>query len=233
MRPLIGITLDWQEQGSYSTRAHYALRQHYFDAVWAAGGLPVAIPLNPNAIGEYLARVGGLVIPGGDYPTPSSWYADPHNLVVSHPRVEVDMLFLNAALDADMPLLAICAGFQELTVAMGGKLHWRIAQKVKNPERHREIPLEKAAHALEIAEGSLLHRLVGKTRMDINSHHYEGLADPGRALVSGQAPDGVVEAIEVPGKRFALGVQWHPEMFTAEGCDDRKLFEGLVAAAKE
>jgi putative glutamine amidotransferase len=231
-RPLIGITLDWQQEGSFSKLPHYALRQGYFDAVYAAGGLPVALPLVLEAIPLYLKKIKGLVVPGGDYPTPSSWYEDPHNLVVDHPRVDVDMAYIQAALDMDMPLLAICAGHQELAVACGGKLAWRIAQTVKDPLPHRKISLDKRAHEVKVKKDTCLMRVMGQAVIEINSHHFEGVVNAGKAIVCGKAPDGVIEAIEVPGKKFAIGVQWHPEMFRQPDTPDFKLFKAFIDAAQ-
>jgi putative glutamine amidotransferase len=229
-RPLIGITLDWQQEGSFSRRPHYALRQAYFDAVWAAGGRPVGLPLQADGMNGYLKLVKGLVVPGGDYPTPSSWYEDPHNLVVDHPRVEVDMGFIQAALELDKPLLAICAGYQELAVAMGGKLAWRIAQTVKDPLPHRKISLDKCAHQVKVKKDTCLRHVMGQAVIETNSHHFEGVVKPGKAVVCGKAPDGIIEAIEVPGKKFAIGVQWHPEMYREE--TDQKLFKAFIDAAQ-
>lgn len=230
MRPLIGITLDWQENGSFSKRPHYALREHYFNAVYAAGGLPVAIPLITAAQEDYLARVQGVVVPGGDYPSPGWWYgkADDH---LPHPRPDADVAFIRLCLAHNKPLLGICAGMQTLAVATGGQLHWNIKQAL-NAHGHRETPLEQMAHAITIQPDSLLARTVGTTELHVNSHHNEGVASVGaEARVVATAPDGVIEAIEIPTARFALGVEWHPEMFTAEGHPDRKIFEGFIAAA--
>ncbi|HEX2859433.1 MAG TPA: gamma-glutamyl-gamma-aminobutyrate hydrolase family protein [Alphaproteobacteria bacterium] len=229
-RPLIGITLDWQETGSFSKRPHYALRQAYFDAVWAAGGQPVGLPLQADGSNGYLKLVRGLVIPGGDYPTPSSWYEDPHKLEVNHPRVDVDMAFIKAALEMDLPLLAICAGYQELAIAMGGRLAWKITQTVENPLPHRKVSLDKRAHEVKLKKGTLLREIMGQATIETNSHHFEGVVKAGKAVVCGKAPDGIIEAIEVPGKKFAIGVQWHPEMYHEE--TDRKLFEAFVKAAQ-
>lgn len=230
MRPLIGITLDWQQSGSFSERPHYALREHYFKAVREAGGLPVAIPLCLESQAEYLERIHGLIVPGGDYPSPGWWYGDERECE-HHPRPEADVALIRLALKLNKPLLGICAGMQTLAVATEGRLHWRLADTLQN-SGHRNVPLEQDAHAIHVEEGSLLHRITGQAHLMVNSHHNEGVATVGQqAKISALAPDGVIEAIEVPGAKFALGVQWHPEMNTAPGHSDRLLFEGLVQAA--
>lgn len=230
MRPIIGITLDWQHSGTFSERPHYALREHYFKAVHAAGGLPVAIPLCLESQPAYLERIHGLIVPGGDYPSPGWWYGHERDHD-HHPRPEADVALTQLALKRNVPLLGICAGMQTLAVATEGRLHWRLADTLQN-SGHRNTPLEEDAHAIHVEEGSLLYSLTGQTHLMVNSHHNEGVATVGtNARITATAPDGVIEAIEIPGAKFALGVQWHPEMNTQPGHTDRLLFEGLVRAA--
>lgn len=230
MRPLIGITLDWQETGSFSKRPHYCLRQGYFDAVYACGGLPIALPLQTEGHDEYLDIIQGIIIPGGDYPSPGWWYGK-HDDVAPHPRAVADIAIIRRALARNMPLLGICAGMQTLAVATGGHLHWNIKEALK-AKGHRDIPAEKTAHAISLKGGTLLDKLAGhQPTLQVNSHHNEGVASVGPGVViSGTAEDGVIEAIEVPAHPYAIGVQWHPEFLLENGLD-KPLFEGLVAAS--
>ncbi len=231
MRPAIGIVLDWQATGSFSPRSHYAIRDSYFAAVYDAGGLPIGLPLLESAVTEYLPRIQGVVIPGGDYPSPSRWYADGHGIPDEHPRTVVNENLVRELLKTKIPLLAICAGHQELAAATGGLLHWRVAQAVPGATNHRSTSPTEVAHAVQVTPGTLLHRLVGAEVIHVNSHHNEAVKSLGAGVVvSGLAPDGVIEAIEVPAHPFALGVQWHPEFGLTES--DHALFIGLVAAAK-
>jgi putative glutamine amidotransferase len=231
MRPAIGIVLDWQATGSFSPRPHYAIRDSYFAAVYDAGGLPIGLPLLESAVGDYLSHVQGVVIPGGDYPSPSRWYADGHGIPDEHPRTVVNENLVREVLKTQIPLLAICAGHQELAAATGGLLHWRVSQAVPGATSHRSTSPVQVAHDVHITKGTLLHRLVGSDTIQVNSHHNEAVKSLGEGLViSGTAPDGVIEAIEVPNHPFALGVQWHPEFGLTEA--DHALFTGLVAAAK-
>lgn len=231
MRPTIGILMDWLAQGSYSPRPHYVVRDSYFAAIWDAGGLPVAIPLLETAGNDYLQMVDGLVIPGGDYPSPSRWYGDGHGIPDEHPRTVVNERLVRQFLDMDKPLLGICAGHQELAAATGGLLHWDVTKNHAGAQEHRAGDPNKTAHAVHIVPGTLLHRLVGCQDIQVNSHHREAVRTIGEGLVvSGRASDGVIEAIEVPGKRFALGVQWHPEFGLTEA--DHAIFVGLIEACR-
>jgi len=231
IRPRIGIMMDWQAEGSFSPRPHYAIRESYFHAIWAAGGLPIGLPLLEGAQAELLATVQGIVVPGGDYPSPSRWYADGHGIGDEHPRTVLNEALIRDLLARNMPFLGICAGMQELVAATGGLLHWRVAESVPNPAAHRSIPPTELAHAVQVVPGCTLHRLTGQDEFRVNSHHNEGVKTLGSALqVAATAPDGLIEAVEVAGHPFALGVQWHPEFLLTDA--DRQLFEGLVSAAR-
>lgn len=231
MRPVIGILMDWVVKGSFSPRPHYAIRESYFRAVWGAGGLPVGLPLLDEALDAYLPKVGAVLIPGGDYPSPSRWYGDEHGIPDEHPRTILNERLIRDLLQQNMPLLAICAGHQELCAATGGLLWWRVAESVPTAGNHRGGNPEQPTHPVQVSPGTLLHALVKKDVIEVNSHHHEAVRCVGDGVaVSGTAPDGVIEAIEVPGKRFALGVQWHPEFLLSES--DRMIFQGLVEAAR-
>lgn len=229
-RPLIGVVLDWQASGSFSPRPHYAVRESYFHAIWQAGGLPIGLPLLPEAGDEYLSKVRGLLIPGGDYPSPSRWYGDDHSIPDEHPRTTQNEGLIREALARKIPLLAICAGMQEMVAATGGLLHWRVAESVQGALNHRGQSPTQTAHSLKIEPNTLLHKLTGVTETQVNSHHSEGVKQLGQGLVaSAMAPDGLIEAIEMPNHPFALGVQWHPEFLLTEA--DKALFTGLIKAA--
>jgi putative glutamine amidotransferase len=230
-RPTIGIIMDWQEKGSFSPRPHYAIRESYFHAVWAMGGLPIGLPLIEAAQSAMLGQVQGIVVPGGDYPSPSRWYDDGHGIGDEHPRTIQNEALIRELLVRRMPLLGICAGMQELVAATGGLLHWRVAESVGNPSAHRSIAPTEIAHVVQVAPHTLLHRLTGQAEFGVNSHHNEGVKTLGEGLqVAATAPDGLIEAVEVVNHPFALGVQWHPEFLLSEA--DRAIFDGLVNAAR-
>lgn len=231
-RPVIGILMDWQMKGSFSPRPHYAIRDSYFAAVWDAGGLPIGLPLIETSGTDYLCHVDGVVVPGGDYPSPSRWYGDAHGIADEHPRSVVNEQMMRDLLLLDKPFLAICAGHQELAAATGGLLYWRVKESLPGAGDHRGVDPTVPCHGVDVVPGTLLHKLVGTARIEVNSHHHEAVKTLGEGLVvSGKAPDGVIEAVEVPGKRFALGVQWHPEFGLSEA--DHALFVGLVEAARK
>lgn len=235
-RPLIGITLDFQESGSFSTRPHYAVRTIYFAAVEAAGGLPIAIPHLAERVPEYLELIDGLVIPGGTHASPESWYVDPHEPkpYADSPRAAFDVAVVEGALGRDKPLLGICAGMQELACVAGAKMTRNVHKHHQTAIDHlRGRPAEEYAHDVTVEAGTRLAEIVGAGRLEVNTAHQEAVvAVPPTMRVSARSPDGVIEAIELPDRAFALGVQWHPEFFLAAGNPHRKMFEALVAAAR-
>lgn len=232
-RPNIGITLDWEKEGSFSKRPYYALREHYFHAVYQTGGLPVAIPHIKEGIGNYLAGVQGLIVPGGEFAAPKEWYvasAEPFAYQPS-PRMAFDRDILAQALAKDLPVLGICAGMQFMGCVQGCKMTRSVHTYMKTTINHWDgKPAEETAHDIHITPGTLLAKAAGAGTFAINSHHQEALVEIAEGVVvNALAPDGVVEGIELPGYRFALGVQWHPEYLVSS--IDKAIFRAFVEAA--
>ena len=230
--PLIGITLDAEQPGGYSKYPWYALRQNYADAITASGGLPVALPHNDQAE-AYLDRIDALVVTGGAFDVDPSMYGDTdtHTTVsLKAGRTAAEMALVRGALARGKPILGICGGEQLLTVALGGTLIQHIPDSVPDTLAHEQPnPRHEAGHEISIVPGTLLHRIVGADHMAVNSAHHQAVRSPGpRAVVNATAPDGVIEGIEDPSRRFCLGVQWHPEFHIDRG--DRAIFDALIGA---
>ncbi|MEQ8505682.1 MAG: gamma-glutamyl-gamma-aminobutyrate hydrolase family protein [Rhodospirillales bacterium] len=234
-RPLIGVLLDYQEEGTFSRRPHYALRCAYFDAVWKAGGLPVGMPYINDAWDDYLAAVGGVIVPGGFYPFPEVYYGG--EIVVAeppHPRHAAEVPLARAAIAQDIPFLGICAGLQVLAAVEGANLIRDLKSETDGTIDHlNEKPAEEPAHAVAIKPDTLLHRIVGKDEIMVNTAHNEAPRElPASLIVNAIAPDGVIEGAERPDRKFCLGVQWHPEFFLKDGDPNLALFQALVEAAR-
>jgi putative glutamine amidotransferase len=214
----------------------------YEEAVRRAGGEPRVIDRATDRPEDVVAAVDGILLPGGDDVLPSLYGADAHpSFVPAEPgRDDYEIDLVRRALDADLPLFAICRGMQLLNVARGGTLIQDIAAELPEALAHTmEVPPHhpvEIAHDVWLTSGSLLERLM-RERIDegddcgVNSRHHQAAKAPGAGLiVTATAPDGVIEAIEDPTRRFCLGVQWHPENFWRTG-EFRPLFEGFVKAA--
>ena len=216
-------------------------KQHdYEEAVRRAGGDVRILDYQADRPEDVVAEVDGILLPGGDDVLPSLYGATAHaKFEPAEPgRDNFELELAQRAGDANVPLFAICRGIQVLNVARGGTLVQDIASELPDSLAHQvsETPFT-IAHDVWITEGTLLHQLL-RDRIDgdacpVNSRHHQAVQKVGSGLiVSATAPDGVVEAVEDPSKRFCVGVQWHPENFYRTG-EFRALFEGFIAAARE
>jgi len=233
--PLIGLTLDAEQPGGYSKLPWYALRQNYFASVARAGGLPIALPHEPELAEAYLDEIDGLLVTGGAFDVDPALYgggpAHP-TVALKEGRTAFELAMVQGALKRDMPILGICGGEQLLAVALGGRLIQHIPDSIPNALAHEQPnPRTEPGHTVEISEGTLLARLIGGTRMAVNSAHHQAVERPGAgSIVNAVAPDGVIEGIESTTHRFALGVQWHPEY--AVDAADQRILDGFVAACR-
>jgi len=228
MRPTIGITLAVDAEN----RARYAVRQDYIRSVEQAGGVPLVLaPTDEASIPQLLGHVEALVMTGGSDVDPALYGAARHPKLgdVFRDRDVFEITLCRAALERDLPLLAICRGQQVLNVATGGTLIQDIPSEVAGAADHDPARERwQTAHDVRILPGTRLREILGKDVVAVNSFHHQAVRDLGRGLaVSAVAGDGVVEAIEAPDRRFALGVQWHPEGFWRERTF-HPLFESLV-----
>jgi putative glutamine amidotransferase len=233
-RPIIGITLDSEPAGGWSKMPWYALRQNYCDAVARAGGLPVPLPHEPELAAEYLATIDGLLVTGGAFDVDPSLFgaATRHATVKTKDRrTAFEYAITKGMIDADKPVLGICGGQQLMNVVLGGTLIQHIPDEVSDPLAHEQPnPRTEAGHSVKIVAGTLLHRVVKELELPVNSAHHQAVKAVGTGIVvNALAPDGVIEGIEDPRRRFCIGVEWHPEYSISPG-DDR-IFDAFVRAA--
>ena len=229
-RPIIGITgeleaarwRDWIREAVVSPVS-------YTRAVERAGGSPVVLPPVPtSSVASLIAKIDGLVIAGGRDVDPSLYDESPHEQtdMPDHRRDRFELHMIRAAIEADLPFLGICRGMHILNVARGGTLVQHLPDRL-GTESHKPDPVKLTTHDLEISAASKLGRVLGASAQ-VPAAHHQGLDRLGTGLLTvAWTPDQVVEAVELEGHKFGLGVQWHPE----EG-DDARIFEALVAAAK-
>ena len=234
-RPTIGITLDSEPAGGWSKMPWYALRENYAGAVVAAGGLPFMLPHEPDQAADYLARIDGLIVTGGAFDVdPSLFGATTRHATVTTKdrRTAFELAVTRAAVERDMPVLGICGGQQLLAVVLGGTLIQHIPDEVPGALAHEQPnPRTEAGHTVEVRPGTLLHRVVGADSLPVNSAHHQAVRGvPDTVVIDAVAPDGVIEGIEDPRRRFCLGVQWHPEFTISEG--DARIFRAFVDAAR-
>jgi len=230
--PRIGLTLDLSEDGR-----RYLLKREYAEAVAAAGGLPVLLAhVAGEALLAQVSGIDGLVVTGGAFDVPPELYGEarrPGCGPTKPARTEAELLVLRAALSAGLPVLGVCGGMQLLAVAHGATLWQDLASEAGKPGHEQPAPKDLPSHEVAVAPGTLLASLVGAGTLQVNSTHHQAVREPGPLAVAARAPDGLVEAVELPGRRFLLGVQWHPEAVLRHEPRHARIYQGLVAAARE
>jgi gamma-glutamyl-gamma-aminobutyrate hydrolase PuuD len=227
-RPIIGITtyLTFARFGAWGEDAAL-IPAAYVDAVEAAGGRPLLVPPSMDGIEETLQSLDGLLFSGGSDLGPELYGQEPHAETddVVPKRDHAEIALLQAALERDMPVLAICRGSQVLNVARGGDLVQHLPDVVGD-EKHKHTPGVFADHEVELVPETRVQRILGD-RAPVKSHHHQGYGRLGQGLrEAARADDGTVEALEDSSHRFAVGVLWHPE-----AGEDLALFEALVEEA--
>jgi putative glutamine amidotransferase len=235
-QPVIGLTLDAEPPGGYSQLPWYAIRENYCAAVVRAGGLPVLLPHEVEQAEAYLRLIDGLIVTGGAFDVdPALFGADTRHATVKTKdrRTQFELAATRLALAKDRPVLGICGGEQLLNVALGGNLIQHIPDEVPGALVHeQQTPRHEPAHSVRFAEGTRLREIAGAAEAPVNSTHHQAVKSPASGLVvDATAPDGVIEGIEDPRRRFCIGVQWHPEYGISEA--DRRLFAAFVAAARD
>ncbi|MBN2627551.1 MAG: gamma-glutamyl-gamma-aminobutyrate hydrolase family protein [Spirochaetales bacterium] len=233
-KPLIGIT-------SYTYRDKMGLYSRVFAdysrSVIEAGGIPFILPLvsDPSLAGEYLDRIDGLLLSGGEDITPLHYGESPHEQVrcVNPARDLWELVLTGEALSRDMPLFGICRGHQMLNVACGGSLYQHVngqkvtdrAHMMDNTEMHHLI------HRVTLEEGTLLADCFDDREIMVNTFHNQAVKESGKGLVvTARSEDGIIEGQEMPGRSYVMSVQWHPEALTERHPSFRKLFSNFVEA---
>jgi putative glutamine amidotransferase len=241
-RPVIGITAFETRYPEPPHAPLFALNRRYVAAIEAAGGAPLILPpgLGPTALDAIFARLDGLLLSGGGDVDPAYYDEAPHPALtsVSPDRDDTEMAFARRAVEADTPLLAVCRGIQVLNVALGGSLVQDIPTQRPGSLEHMpdrtKVARDHHTHAIQIEPGTRLQQVLGAEQVGVNSWHHQSLKQVApRLKVSACSPDGVIEAVELPDRRFVIGVQWHPEWLTDRQPEMRRLFEALVEAAQQ
>ena len=228
-KPLIGLTCRWDE-----VKNTYFLPVEYSNAVAAAGGIPVQIPLIPKIAAEIAARMDAFVLTGSPSDVDPDRYGQPRHpkvLRVHQNRDATDVAVLKHAFRTRKPILGICYGMQALNVYLGGKLIQHIPDAIPNALNHQS---EETRHKVSLEPGSKLQKWARAPQVAVNSTHHQAVEKPGKGLkVVAQSPDGVIEAVEGNFRgQFVIGVQWHPERIWEQEPLSARLLIEFVKAAK-
>ncbi len=223
MNPMIGITTGNNSDGDYF------LRRKYCTAILRAGGIPIMLPpiSRPRSA---LGICDGILLSGGGDIAPRLCGIeeyDPAFLFEASPeRDEYELELTRLAFSRDIPILGICRGIQVLNAALGGSLHFHILNHTQKLSR------EQPSHTIHIAENSYLNELFSVDTLEVNSFHHQAIRTSANGLrITAVSEDGIAEAAEGVGKRFCIGVQWHPEHMNTRESDI--LFAALCAKASQ
>lgn len=235
--PLIGVTTG-RIPGSKGQTDQYATPLSYLAPLSEAGGVPVllAASLSEAQLARALQKLDGLLLIGGGDLDPQLYNGKPHPRVygIEPERDRSEIFLVRQAVEKGVPFLGICRGVQVINVALGGTLFTDLTDQLPGACRHDRYttgePRDLIAHDVTITGGSRLERILGGRRFGVNSLHHQGLERVAPGLqVTALAPDGLVEAVELEGHRFGVGVQWHPEWLQAHP-EQRALFRAFIEA---
>jgi putative glutamine amidotransferase len=235
-RPIVAVPCRYNWNTNY-----YEVRETYPEAIYAAGGTPVMLPLIPEAdyINAIMEKVDAVCLTGSiNDVDPLRYGQEPKPKLgpVVPKRDETDAMLIDFAEERHLPLLAICFGIQSLNVHRGGTLIQDLESEVKDSLKHMQGDLfYRRSHSINITEGSLLAELAESNRALVNSHHHQAIDLVGRNLEPiAWAADGVIEAvIDTRPERFFLGVQWHPEVGWQNDALSQAIFNHFIEKARQ
>jgi len=234
---LIGITCGMKTKEG---KTSISIPEPYIQAVFKAGGLPVIIPTTVSAaeLDALRQRLDGLLLTGGADVNPSRFNGKSHHKVygIDEQRDEVEINLVKLATSTNWPFLGICRGIQVINVALGGTLYTDIMDQMPDALKHDYYPnydRDFVAHPVQIETGSALAHILGGSSVGVNSLHHQGIEKMAASLRPiAAAPDHLVEAVELPGHPFGLGVQWHPEAMP-DSPQMQALFRAFIEAARK
>ncbi len=234
--PIIGVT-TYQGKND-NDLSIMALLRAYVDALVQAGGVPILIPssLSDETRRALCGRLDGILFTGGGDIALDRFSGEPHPRIygVDAERDSIELSLLDAFVHDEKPFLGICRGFQVINVGLGGTLYTHTQDQMPGALKHDyypDFPRTYLAHKVKVESGTHLADILGETDLSVNSLHHQGAKDIPTALKpAAHAPDGLVEAVELPGHPFGIAVQWHPEWLTDQP-SARRLFRAFVEAA--
>ncbi|WP_188454311.1 gamma-glutamyl-gamma-aminobutyrate hydrolase family protein [Virgibacillus oceani] len=234
MKPLIGITSSMELD-----ETNYMINKDNINAIAGAGGMPVMLPylLADEDVGQLASTIDGLYLTGGYDIDPTYFTEEPHpnlgTIIPSRDAFEIPLI--QKMFELGKPVLAVCRGCQILNIAAGGDMYQDIYAQIHHEllQHNQNAPSTHGSHLVNVCKGSLLHHLIGKETLKVNSrHHQANRAVADSFQISGKANDGIIEAIESIDLPFVLGLQWHPESMIDDK-DSQKIFQGFITSCKQ
>ena len=231
--PIIGITLDYENNGGYSKFPWYAIRENYLNCLYKFGAIPFPLFHNIELNNHFLKTLDGLVITGGNFDIDPSLYSEATNgsRNFKSKRTDFETKIFNQFLKTSKPILGICGGEQLMNVATGGDLIQDINSSIKTNVNHEQInPRNEVSHEVKITKNSKLFKIIQSDKIKVNSAHHQSVKNTGENfIVSAFASDKIIEAIEHTKHPWCLGMQWHPEFLITDA--DKAIIKDFIKHA--
>jgi putative glutamine amidotransferase len=227
--PIIGITTYGRNDDN-----RYHLPAKYVESVRRAGAIPVLIPPGEERLDDLLSLLDGVIFAGGGDIDPARYYGQGHAAVysVDAERDSTELRLAQTLLNYDLPVLGICRGMQTINVALGGTLIAHLPDVVGESVFHRLPPKNPVRHTVSVDAGSTLASIFKQDTVNPVSWHHQAVDQLGDGLIPiAYAPDGTIEALELPDHRWFVAVQWHPELTADQQPEQQRLFDELVRVA--
>lgn len=231
-KPIIAFTPSYDLEGDF-----LRMNPTYTDAVNAAGGIPIILPLKlqDEELDAVIKHFDGFLFTGGPDVNPLIFGEETRAGcgAVSSLRDDLELRLFPKLVTADKPVLGICRGIQVMNIAMGGDIYQDIPSQYSTTQQHSQASKSSvASHHIYPQAGTLLRDILKKDRAAVNSHHHQAVRALGQGfLADAYAQDRLIEAISMPGKKFILGVQWHPEGLWKHDADSAAIFQAFIRAA--
>lgn len=230
-KPVIGITTYGRDDNK-----RFSLPAVYVDAVRRADGIPLLVPPGEPDFAQLLDLLDGVILSGGGDIDPQHYAGTQHESIymIDPERDSSEIDLARILVKQDMPVLGICRGTQVLNVALGGTLIEHLPDAVGDEILHRAPPRLPVSHEVIVAPESRLAGIIGHTHISPTSWHHQAIRQPAPGLkVVASAPDGTIEAVEMPSHPWLIAVQWHPEITAATNPEQQRLFDAMVALARK
>ena len=228
--PIIGITLDYENNGGYSKFPWYAIRENYLTCLYKFGAIPFPLFHQNSANNYYIEALDGLVITGGNFDISPTLYAETSDgsRNIKDKRTSFEIEIFNKFLETSKPILGICGGEQLMNVASGGDLIQDINISIETKIKHEQPnPRDQVSHEVNIIRNSKLFQIIQSDKIKVNSAHHQSVKNLGKNFISSAfAPDNIIEAIEHTKHPWCFGLQWHPEFLTTEA--DKAIINDFV-----
>ena len=232
--PVIGITLDSENDNCYSKFPWYAIRKNYLHSIEEFGGIPFPLYHSMKNLDYILSLIDGVIITGGNFDINPLFYLknNTNSRKEKKLRTAFEMKLCEKSLTKDIPVLGICGGEQLINVCLGGTLIQDIKSLKYETLEHEQInPRDQTSHKVFIEPKTIIHQIIGQDEINVNSAHHQAVDKLGKDLqIGSKSIDGIIESIESLNHKWCIGIQWHPEFLITKA--DKQIISNFIQSSK-